>query len=253
MDLFQNITVTAVEEMYTVYFPKDRTVHMHDRNSYGLSFCVSGQLTYTMGDIHVISEPDNAVLLPKGGNYHIHGDKEGVFPVINFQCTDFPQNQLVSIPLSNPKSCLRDCETLRNLLRSDGNRLEIFRIFYGLLSKIDRNPDGQKDPLRTTLRFIDEHLNMPDLGNIAIAQAAHISESYLRKLFIQHYSTTPKQYILDLRIQKAKLLLTDFPVSVTDIAEKCGFSSVYHFCKAFKARTGVSPTQYAERHRRHNI
>lgn len=253
MDLLQNITVTAVEELYTVHFPKDRVVHMHDRKSYGLSFCISGQLTYTMGDTHVISDPGNAMLLPKGSNYHIHGDKEGIFPVINFQCTGLNVDQLISFPLSNPKSCLRDCDTLRNLLRSSGNRLEIFRIFYGLLNTVDSNSGGQKTPLRTSLRFIDEHLNAPDLNNIAIAQASHISESYLRKLFLQHFSTTPKQYILDLRIQKAKLLLTDYPISVTNIAEECGFSSVYHFCKAFKARTGYSPTQYADRHRRHNI
>ena len=126
MDLFQNITVTEVEELYTVRFPKDRIVRMQDRPSFGLSFCASGQLTYTMGSLQVLSDPEHAILLPKGGNYRIHGDKEGIFPVINFHCTGLPCDRIVSIPLNNPQSCLRDCEALQHLLRLGGSRMQIF-------------------------------------------------------------------------------------------------------------------------------
>ena len=252
MDLFQNITVTAVEELFTVHFPKGRTMQMRDRASFGLSFCVSGQLTYTMGPQQIISDPDHAVLLPLGGSYRIHGDKEGIFPVINFSCTGLDCDRIQAFSLANPQSCLRDVEVLRNFLQLGSSRMQIFSTFYSLLDKItdDRR---RADPLVPVIRCIEEHLTDPALDNLFLARQAHISETYLRKLFQRYYRTTPKQYILELRLQKAKLLLADNTLSVTEVAYKSGFSSVYHFCKAFKARTGITPTGYAASHRRQNI
>ena len=252
MDLFQNITVTEVEELYTVHFPKDRIVRMQDRPSFGLSFCASGQLTYTMGSLQVLSDPEHAILLPKGGNYRIHGDKEGIFPVINFQCTGLSCDRIVSIPLNNPQSCLRDCEALQRLLRLGSSRMQVFSTFYGLLEKTAA-VQRDNDPLLPAIRCVEEKLADPSMNNLTLAEAANISETYLRKLFRRQYCTTPKQYILEQRLQKAKLLLADTVLSVTEISEKCGFSSVYHFCKAFKTRTGITPTGYAESHRCKNI
>lgn len=253
MDLFCNMTVTEVEEHYTVRFPKGTLVRMKDRASFGLSLCVSGQLTYTMGNEQTLSTPDCAILLPKGGSYQIHGDKEGIFPVINFQCEGLSCDRVTAIPLSNPQACLRDCETLRALLSQDGSRMAVMSAFYALLSKLSAGQENTTDSLSPIIQKIEEMLGDPDLCNASLAQNARISESYLRKLFRQKYRTTPKQYILELRIQKAKLLLSEDLASVAEVAERCGFSGVYHFSKAFKARTGSSPTQYAATHRRDKI
>ena len=68
----------------------------------------------------------------------------------------------------------------------------------------------------------------------------------MRKLFLSRYSTTPKQYILKQRLNMAQQLLLDTALSVTQIAERCGFTSVYHFCRAFKDKTGISPSQYGK-------
>ena len=46
-------------------------------------------------------------------------------------------------------------------------------------------------------------------------------------------------------IEKAKQLLIARSCNVEDVAEQCGFSSVYHFCRTFKTRTGMTPTQYS--------
>ena len=71
----------------------------------------------------------------------------------------------------------------------------------------------------------------------------------MRKLFIHHLNTTPKQYILEQRLQKAKGLLTDTSLTVTAISENCGFSSIYHFSREFKKKNGITPSQYAESHK----
>lgn len=253
MELFQKIVVTDVDELYTVRFPKGKEVQMRDRAYFGLSFCTCGQLTYTDGDMQVRSDPNYAILLPLGGNYHIHGDKDGVFPVINFLATDLPVTQVTALPLANPQSCLRDCRQLEDLLRQGGSRMQILSAFYSLLEKVSTPLVSNNDPLRPAMRYIEENLADPELTNEVLARQAGISEVYLQKRFRRQYHTSPKQYILELRIHHAKLALTGGDLTVTQIAERCGFSSVYHFCKVFKQRTGTTPSLYAATHRKDKI
>ena len=55
---------------------------------------------------------------------------------------------------------------------------------------------------------------------------------------------TPRQYILDLRLRLARQLLSETRESIGAIAEQCGFSSVYHFSRAFHQSTGRTPSEY---------
>lgn len=249
METFRDLTVTEVEEPATVHFLKGKTVQMKNRRCYGLSFCSSGQLTYTQNGKQFLSDPDHAVLLPLNGTYSIFGDREGYFPVLNFSCEGLNCPEILSIPLSNPQSCLRDCETLRTLFLFGGSRAKAFSVFYGLLDKLSDAARPGTDPLVPAIRYIEANLHDPTLSNTQLAAEAGISEVYLRKLFARHYHTSPKQYILELRLQKARQLLTQSPATVTETAEQCGFSSPYHFCRIFKEKTGLTPTQYAKRHK----
>ena len=248
MKLFRDLTVTEIEESVTVHFLKGKTVHMTNRRCYGLSFCSSGQLTYTQNGKQLVSDPSHAILLPMNGTYSIFGDREGYFPVLNFSCEDLNCPEILSIPLSNPQSCLRDCETLRSIFLFGGSRAKAFSVFYGLLDKLSDAASPGTNPLLPTIHYIEANLQDPSLSNTQLAAEAGISEVYLRKLFSRHYHTTPKQYILELRLQKARQLLTQSPATVTETAEQCGFSSLYHFCRIFKEKTGLTPTQYAKRH-----
>ena len=249
MEIFRDLTVTEIEEPVTVHFLKGKTVQMKNRRCYGLSFCTSGQLTYTQNGKQFLSDPDHAVILPMNGTYSIFGDREGYFPVLNFSCVGLDQPEILSIPLSNPQSCLRDCETLHSIFLFGGSRAKTFSVFYRLLDKLSDAACPGTDPLAPAIRYIEGNLQDPSLSNTQLATEAGISEVYLRMLFAKQYHTSPKQYILELRLQKAKQLLTQSPATVTETAEQCGFSSLYHFCRIFKEKTGLTPTQYAKQHK----
>ena len=245
MDNLDNIVITDIEIPIVVHSEKGRKFQMANRQSYGLSLCISGQITYTMNGENYISKQNNAVLLPQGGTYSLFGDTEGLFPVINFKCKNFNCNEIMVFKLENPQAFLKSFETLKNLFLYNKNRLKIYSVFYELLSKIYHENLQTHTLLDSAIQFIAENTKNPTLSNTCIAKQIGISEVYLRKLFLSYYHITPKQYVLDIRIRKAKQLLCDTPFSVTAIAEECGFSSVYHFCRAFKNKTGMTPTEYA--------
>ena len=77
-----------------------------------------------------------------------------------------------------------------------------------------------------------------------LAQLCNISEVHFRKLFKEEFDKSPKQYILDMRIRRAKQLLRDGVFKINAISEECGFSSEYHFSRIFKQKTGMNPTEY---------
>lgn len=243
MNILDNIVVTQIQPPIVVHSKKGREFQMTNRHSYGLSLCISGQITYTMNGNQYISNPSNAVLLPQGGTYTLLGDKEGQFPVINFKCENDNDKEIVIFPLENPQACIKSFEALKDLFLHNENQLKIYSTFYELLDKV--SSVNSQNPLDSVIKYIAENIQNPELSNTCLARQLGISEVYLRKLFSAHYNITPKQYILNIRIRKAKQMLRDTPFTVVAIAEECGFSSVYHFCRAFKQRTGLTPTQYA--------
>ena len=226
---------------------------MKNRQYFGLSLCLSGQITYTMNGKRFISDPDHAILLPQGGAYCLVGDREGQFPVINFSCNALDCKEITVLPIGDPQSCLQRFQILQQLFLRNESQLKIYSTFYELLDLLISPNEKNSDRLALAVKYIEDHIQDPALSNAELAKHLGISEGYFRKQFQVRYCVTPKQYILDARIRKAKQLLIDTPFTVAAIAEECGFSSVYHFCRAFKQRTGKTPTQYAEENKTYQI
>lgn len=242
---FQKITVTEIYGAVTVYSEKGRYDKMTNRKSYGLSLCESGQITYLQDEKEYVSEPNCVVILPKGGNYEIRGDKTGSFPVINFDCSDFLCDTVTVIPIQNAQSLLADYERIKKLFYFDGNRARRFGIFYEMIHKLCS--DDLPRVLQSAVHLIDHAYCDPTLTNAKLAAECQISEVYFRKLFTKHFGVSPKQFVIDVRLQKAKQLLSEGALSVAEISEQCGFSNAYHFCRIFKQHTGSAPSEYRKK------
>ena len=105
------------------------------------------------------------------------------------------------------------------------------------------HPCAPKRMLRCK-EYLDENICDTSLRVSALAEMCGISEVYFRRLFSARLGTSPKQYILDIRIQKARQLLSEGGLKISAVAELCGFSGSYHFCRVFRQRMGVTPSDY---------
>ncbi len=73
---------------------------------------------------------------------------------------------------------------------------------------------------------------------------AGLSAPRLRVLFKQATGLSPKQYQLEVRMERAARLLTESELPVGAIAEQVGYDSIYHFSRQFKRTFGVAPAHY---------
>lgn len=245
----QNIIITGIDGIQTVSRIRGETTQIANRKWYGLSFCLEGQLTYHHKRQAYVSAPGFAVLLPKGQSYTIQTDRAGYFPLINFQCEGLTIDTITVIPLQNSEPYLTDFESMKQLFPLPYSRLRMLELFYGILNRLSADLDAESATLSPVMKYLEAHISDPNLSNSALAKLTGFSEVHFRKQFTRLYGMPPHRYILELRIRRAMQLLADGILSVSAVAEQCGFSSVYHFSRAFKCRVGIPPNEYTRNNR----
>lgn len=99
--------------------------------------------------------------------------------------------------------------------------------------------------LRRAIEFMHDNYS-GELALEEIAAAAYLSEYHFARLFKQIMGVTPHVYLANLRLERARKLLTDTPFPISEIAAMVGYQSQSHFTKIFKSVTGLTPRLYRE-------
>jgi AraC-like DNA-binding protein len=99
--------------------------------------------------------------------------------------------------------------------------------------------------LRRAKDVIDRDFAKP-LDVPAIAREAHASRAHFVRSFKKAFGETPHQYLLLRRIERAKELLRNTPLSVTEVSLAVGFRSLGSFSSAFRQLVGEPPSAYAQ-------
>jgi len=245
MKQLNQITVTEIDDICTVYSARGRNAEMKNRPNYGISFCKNGKIPYNHNGHITVSDSRHVILLPMGQSYRLHANETGDFALINFRCKEYICDHFISLPCDNCDELFALFEKAKKLALLKENHARVMSILYDLLQHIAADNQKEKNNLFGCKEYIRKHFQDETLNNRMIADQIGLSEVWFRRCFYRNYGITPKQYILDLRIQYAKQLLETEHCSVTDISKSCGFSSVYYFCRAFKNKTGMAPTEYA--------
>lgn len=94
---------------------------------------------------------------------------------------------------------------------------------------------------------IDSHLDSR-LSVQQLADLAGYSKYYFHHLFQRMIGENVNEYVLRLRLQKARRLLAFQPeMTLTDVAFECGFQSLTHFSRTFAQKVGMNPSHYRKR------
>ena len=251
--ILEKIVLTEIKSVITVSSEAGTMSQMNDRPTHGLSFCLDGKITYIQNGREYVSDREHAILLPMGQGYVIRREKNGRFPLINFLTASPVSDEICVFPIRDVDAFVKDFESMKRLLLMPKSRNKLFSVFYEMLDRIGSQQASSFSPADPIAAFLEEAYGDASLSNTEIAARFRISEVYLRKLFLEKYGATPHQYLLEIRLKRAKQLLSEGYLSVTEIAEACGFSNLYHFSRTFKCRVGETPTAYMQNNKATNI
>lgn len=130
--------------------------------------------------------------------------------------------------------------------------LELFVLLSRALKMEWENSIKSKSPklkelIGISVNFI--HTNFErDISLGDIAKFVFLSPSYFTRAFKEETGMSPINYLLKVRIDRAKELLSDTGLKISDIALSVGFSNQQRFNEMFKKHTSLTPLQYRKKH-----
>lgn len=112
-----------------------------------------------------------------------------------------------------------------------------------------QQPDGNEPlgatvpaTLKTAIQIMEAYLEDP-LSIPEICKRANISHRQLDRLFASHIRKSPALYYRDIRLDRARGLVTQTDMPISEVAMASGFASQVHFSRSYKQRFGLPPSQ----------
>lgn len=255
----ESITATQlyINKINGVFHHKRSAEHKfsHSKNRYSdaFLFVIKGKCKYDFDDGQTFTvNPSDAFFLSKNSSYQM--ETEGEYRVLYcdfcFDCEKVLKPDVYQF--KNPQKTEALFRKLYNIYsnpqKTSFHQLmtTLYEIYADLTLSKNRDYVGATSRIKIeeAKNYIDIHFADADLSISHIADKFDISEAYLRKIFKSLYNTSPSQYIIDMRIQKAKELMKSDILSMEECAVMSGFCTLQYFARVFKERTGMTPGKY---------
>lgn len=134
---------------------------------------------------------------------------------------------------------------------------EIFLRIRKVLLAVDREKQQRTLPpvkmsgaalIESIDRYLTAHL-AEDNSIVQICSRFMISQPYLSKLFKKYKKCTYNEYMIGMRISRAKEMLEGEAYLIGEISDQLGFTDQFYFSKVFKKETGLTPREYRKQFR----
>lgn len=103
-----------------------------------------------------------------------------------------------------------------------------------------------KDFIRTATKIVETNFNDESFGCPELCEALGMSRSHVHRKLKAEMNLSTSDFIKQIRLEKAKVLLTNTNQSVSQIAYKVGYSDANYFSRSFSKIYGVPPSQYRQ-------
>ncbi len=141
--------------------------------------------------------------------------------------------------LNSIETILVNINTVENL------KEQVCKILLSVLAFRDtQSQPGHARLIQHAKDYIDQHYMETDLSLNDIATLINLSPSHFSTVFSQETDQTFRDYLTEIRIQKAKELLRTTNMKSSDVSSQVGYSDPHYFSFVFKKNTGFSPSEF---------
>lgn len=258
-DLAKNMLyyVTSCGRFFTEYGYR---IERENYPSYMLCYIINGRLSVTCDGVSRVADQGKIVFLDctKPHEYHTIGNTEFLWLHLNGSSTakfhTYIEYLYGSFVFTHPRagefqSMLEQfiCayQTEQYLSEAEKSR-QLYALLLLLLEGNTETEDIRNKPrLGASLRFIEENAGHAITLN-DIAGSVNISPYHFSRLFKKAYGYSPYEYLVLVRINKAKYLLKTTRDSVKSIAQQVGYTNASTFSSIFSDKVGLSPKAFRE-------
>ncbi len=244
------INITEFVSAFESRDPAGRVLPISSRQACGLIIPFSGKIVFSTGGKEIVTSPGLPIFIPQGHSYRNRCIEDAFSYNINF-LADTDSDTIVPLEKIAPETAKIHFDKLAALSVNPSIKKDIASRFFafselyallGLCSQVEREKSTAEKLFDQAVRIICENFADPSLSCADIAKKIYISPVYLRRIFSQHASLSPYQYIVKIRMEQAHaMLLAQTPVK--QVALQCGYADVYGFSKAYVRYYGYSPVK----------
>ena len=260
---------------YRVYKPNTDMPYSRYHNYYEILYVLDGsrKIVFENGKEYTLNQSSIALIQP-GVMYKTLSDspkKQSKIVVIASQlfveelCRTFSREMfscfdygIINMDTKTKESVVRNLTLLRESFSSDNYFSDNHKIYFAnivhALSKYMKKNDKEENDIRKNVDVVYEvkkYIGVNYSQKLSLSELAKmfsVSEGHLSRTFKKKTGKTVSQYIMEVRLTSARRLLESSSMSVRDIAENVGFSSLNHFDKMFKKDHGFTPSEYMKDH-----
>ncbi|MBQ7900342.1 MAG: AraC family transcriptional regulator [Clostridia bacterium] len=252
----------AVEQSRTD-FVHDETWPFHYHDWYELYHLVEGGCTYRIGNKKYALNVGDWVFIPPGtahkSVYHTSPHER----MLIYFSRDYISSQLIpkiNIFITNPvyTPCAEEASIVEDVagrIFSEFQNPDEFstrmykNLLFELLVHFVRNPSfiHGKNELDMGIAYVIDYINHHYAENITLedmADVINVSPSYLSRKFKYISGMNLSEYVRDVRLKNAKIMLVETNDSILQISERCGFNDSNYFSYVFKKEEKMSPLRY---------
>lgn len=246
-----------IQEISLVFRYVDPAEHYpmrnHGRRHHGILYVVEGRERYGMKDAELRTEPGDVLYMPKSEKYDVNIFDDSCTVL----CVDFETSAAARIPAfklrpSNPRLLITYFTEIERCwqMKRAGWALECMSLLYHIMAEMQRQllmkyaPSEKISKMQPVVDYLHRHFDDPGIRVESLARKCDYHPRYFAKAFRELYGVSPKQYLTQLRMERARELILSNRLTVSQVAKMTGFTEIYHFSKVFKHEHGVSPTEY---------
>lgn len=172
--------------------------------------------------------------------------------ILTIQMADLYSNTVCLLRMVQPKLNADDFETFYLMLQKQTSmhhfRDAVVDAFCELTKSFCSLIAAKGDLIDRVQEYIQQHY-AEDISLSSLADTFYVTPAYLSSLFSKRTNQTITNYLQNIRLDKATVMLLDHSQTVAQIGIAIGYPSYPHFCRLFKRRFHVTPTDYRELHR----
>ncbi|WP_312641148.1 AraC family transcriptional regulator [Hydrogenoanaerobacterium sp.] len=136
-----------------------------------------------------------------------------------------------------------DFETMESLETVQEMQALFTQVFQYLLNCESQMEEDAGSLVERTKKHVGKNYEK-DISLCDIADKMKVHKGYLSRIFKEQTGKNLMQYIVEKKIERAKVLLKDTPMKLGDIAKNLGFTTPQYFCIVFKKNAGLTPQEY---------